>query len=194
MTSGGNKLSAAIAPRHGARQASKAARIVAATTVMIASALWAGAAFAESSLIGRKVSVQVLTYNDPAKPMFDGRTHRVVVGAGVEFRLGREGMQNGLDVAAVSFDIGAARIEGVYPPGPEGSYVAAKFNGYVFDFATDCALFEEARIDRKATTLALSDEDVYVRGGRLYVNTAKIRDSAGKRFAIDVKVAPCRIN
>ncbi|MCI4665813.1 MAG: hypothetical protein MRY74_13945 [Neomegalonema sp.] len=161
---------------------------------LICAAMWGDRSAAQATLVGREVSVRVLTYNDPTKPLFDGRTHLVRVGAGVEFRLGREGLQNGLDVVPVTFDISRARIEAVYPAGLSGGFYPAKFNGYIFEFKTECALFREARIDRAFTTLDLEDADVYVRGGRLYVNTARTASWTGKRFAIDVKVAPCRIN
>ncbi len=153
-----------------------------------------GAANAETSLQGRTVTFSVLTYDDPAKPLFVGQGETVVVGDGVEFGLLAEGSQNGLDVQPVLVDIGPSRIEVAYSLTPRGQLFRAAFNGYVLRFETECALFADAAIDRAFTNIALADDAVSVKGGTLMINVAALSYTPESRFAIDLGVADCPLS
>lgn len=154
-------------------------------------ALLASPALAEDgSLRGRIVTFHVLTYDDPARPIFEGRGETVAVGDGVEFGLLPEGMQNGVDVAPVRVDIGPRRIEVAYQQAM-GELVTARFNGYVLRFETDCALFAGVRIDPAATNIPLLPDAVSIDGGTLMINVSGLRYTGQSRFALDLDVADC---
>ena len=155
--------------------------------------LLATPALADNTLRERIVTLSVLSYDDPLKPLFEGAGQTVVVGDGVEFGLGPTGAQNGLDVAPVRVDIGPRRIEVQFTQ-PMGLLLDTTFNGYVLAFATDCALFESAHVDAAATTLPLTDADITVQGGRLYINVAGLPFTDRSRFAIDLEVADCPLS
>ena len=155
-------------------------------------ALWPLAARAEGALQGRLVTLYTLTYDQPDSPLLRTKGATVMVGDGVEFGLGPEGAQNGLDVVPVVIEILPRRIEISYPPAAgEGTFWTAEFNGYVLEFEEDCALFKGARIDPAATNMALQDSDLTLRGNALYLNVAG-RDYGPKaHLAIDLAVSDC---
>ena len=155
--------------------------------------LLATPAHADTTLRDRTVTFSVLTYDDPAKPIFKGAGQTVTVGDGVEFGLDREGAQNGADVVPVQVDIGASRIEVQFQK-PVGQLLAAAFNGYVLAFATDCALFDDAHVDASATTLPITDDDIAIHGGTLYINVQGLPFTSRSRFAIDLTVADCPLS
>jgi hypothetical protein len=178
--------------RRGLRRAAAAALAVAA----LASGALAGAAAAgdAGTLTGRIVTFRVLAYDDPAKPLFDGHGQTVKVSDVVEFGLGPEGAQNGLDVIPVQVNISDRRIEVLYEGADEAAPLRARFNGYVLSFDTDCVLFEGARVDPAATTVALSDSDVTWDRGTLFINVVGARYVTGSRFAVDLDVTDCPLS
>ncbi len=155
--------------------------------------LLATPAYADATLRDRIVTFSVLSYDDPAKPIFKGAGQTVTVGDGVEFGLNPGGPQNGVDVAPVRVDIGPQRIEVQFRQ-PMGRLLAATFNGYVLEFATDCALFDAAHVDVAATTLPITDDDIAVHGGTLYINVQGLPFTSRSRFAIDLTVADCPLS
>ena len=156
--------------------------------------LASGPAMAETTLEGRLVQFSVLVYDDPARPIFVGQGKTVQVGQGVEFGLEQEGAQNGVDVVPVTVDISPQRIEVEFLPGVQGELLTAAFNGYVLQFATDCALFKSVAIDRSATTITMSDSDIRAQVGALYINMSGKAFQPGSRFALDVQVADCPLS
>jgi hypothetical protein len=90
--------------------------------------LLATPAFADTTLRDRIVTFSVLSYDDPATPIFEGAGQTVTVGDGVEFGLNPGGPQNGVDVAPVQVDIGPSRIEVQFRQ-PMGRLLEATFNG-----------------------------------------------------------------
>ena len=144
-------------------------------------------------LQGHTVRFSVLAYDDPDAPIFVGQGVTVVVGAGVEFGLGREGAQEGVDVAPVTVDIGARRIEVRYHP-PAGWLLAAKFNGYILEFVSDCALFDRVTIDRATSNLPLAEDAITVKGDTLYINVQGLRYTADSQFALNLDVADCPLS
>lgn len=155
-------------------------------------ALWPIAAQAEGSLQGRLVTLYTLTYDQPDAPLLRARGATVMVGDGVEFGLGPEGAQNGLDVVPVLIEILPRRIEISYPPeAGAGTFWPAEFNGYVLEFEEDCALFKGAQIDPSATSMAVQPDDLSLRGNALYINVSE-RDYGPKaHMAIDLDVSDC---
>jgi hypothetical protein len=155
--------------------------------------LLATPACADTTLRDRIVTFSVLSYDDPAKPIFEGAGQTVIVGDGVEFGLNPGGPQNGVDVAPVQVDIGPNRVEVRFTQAM-GQLLEATFNGYVLEFATDCALFDDAHVDAAATTLPINDDDIAVHGGTLYINVQGLPFTNRSRFAIDLTVADCPLS
>lgn len=154
--------------------------------------LWALPALADGSLEGRLVTLNTLTYDDPAKPLLESRGQTVRVGKGVEFGLGPEGAQNGLDVVPVRIEILPRRIELGYDQGQgQGQFWPAVFNGYVLRFAADCALFSAAHVDPAGTTMAVSDADIRVTNNAIFINVAGRDFGPEAHLAIDLSVSEC---
>lgn len=162
--------------------------------LLAAAMVWASAVQAEPTLMGRLVGFQVQAWNDPAQPIFDGRVHNAVVGPDVEYGLTREGAQNGVDVVPVLIDISSNRIVMDYANSPPGLFLAAEFNGYILDFATECVLFREARIDRANTTLPLEEGDVFFERGRLFIDVGGHEVTVTDRVSVDFKVEDCPLS
>jgi hypothetical protein len=156
--------------------------------------LLATPALADGTLEGRVVTFSVLTYDDPEMPIFVGRGQTVQVGRGVEFGLGPEGAQNGVDVAPVTVDIGPTRVEVRFDQGVGGQLLTARFNGYVLRFEADCALFKGVRIDPVVTNIPLLSDAITTETGTLYVNVAGLRYTRESRFALDIDVTDCPLS
>jgi hypothetical protein len=153
----------------------------------------AGPAYADGTLRDRIVTFSVLAYDDPLQPIYEGSGQTVTVGDGVEFGVNPGYPQNGVDVAPVQVDIGPTRVEVQFTE-PSGYLLEAAFNGYVLEFATDCALFEGVQVDAGFTNMPITDADVAVRGGTLQVNVAGHSFTDDSRFAIDLQVADCPLS
>jgi hypothetical protein len=158
-----------------------------------AAAFHSNAAIAEQTLEGRLVTFSVLTYEDPDHPILEARGKTVMVGKGVEFDLGPEGLTAGLDVVPVTVEIGPSRIELSYPLG-QGEFWTSAFNGYVLRFETECALFKAVKIDAAHTTMDLTAADIRSETGALYLNVSGRRYGPGQRAALDVVVQDCPIS
>lgn len=159
---------------------------------VVALLLLAGQASAEPTLTGRIVTFQVLAYDDPAMPIYAGPKTTVVVNEGVEFGLNPQGGL-GVDVVPAIVDISANRISVRITDGP-GQFLRAAFNGYVLEFATDCALFQGVAIDRKGTTYPIKQTDVAVTGGVLRVNVAGMDYEIGSLVTLNLQVADCPLS
>lgn len=157
---------------------------------LLALLLTALPAFAGGTLEGRTVTLNVLTYDDPARPILHSRGRTVVVGAGVEFGMGPEFQRPDFDVVPVQVQIGPSRIEFSYGE-IEGGFFESVFNGYVLRFETDCALFESVRIDEAATTLPVTLDDIRTEGGALYINVAGRDYGPDVTLALDFVVGDC---
>jgi hypothetical protein len=151
-----------------------------------------GPAWADATLEGRLVTFTVLTYDIPGQPIVDARGKTVMVGTGVEFGLEPEGLTGGLDVAPVTVEVGPTRVELSYPG--RGLFYTATFNGYVLRFETDCALFKSVTIDPKATTMALTAEDIRTDLGALYINVSGRAYGPDLHAAFDVVVEDCPLS
>ena len=154
--------------------------------------LLAGPAVA-GTLEGRIVTLNVLTYDDPAKPILDSRGRTVTVGTGLEFGMGPEYRTPGFDVVPVQVQIGPTRIEFSYGEG-RGSFWPATFNGYVLRFDTECALFESVTIDAAATTMPLTAADIRAETGALYINVAARDYGPDVTLALDLVIADCPLS
>jgi hypothetical protein len=159
----------------------------------IAGAFFGHAAIAEGTLEGRLVTFTVLTYDNPAQPFLEARGKTVMVGQGVEFGLGPEGLTGGLEVVPVTVEIGPTRIELSYPLG-SGQFYNSSFNGYVLRFETDCALFRSVAIDAQATTMVMTSADIRAEAGALYINVSGRTYGPGQHVALDIRVEDCPIS
>ena len=144
-------------------------------------------------LEGRSVTFNILTYDHPELPLFDGKRHPAIVGDGVEFGLGPEGAQNGIDVVPVQIDVSARRIEFSYAATLPGGFMAAEFNGYVLRFPTECVLLTGAALVPEGTTLGLKPEDLRVEPQALYLNVAGLTFDREDRITVAVDVMDCPI-
>lgn len=150
---------------------------------------------AAGTLEGRIVTLNTLTYDDPAAPLFESEGRTVKVGGGVEFGMGPEHRGSFLDVVPVTIEITPSRIEFTYPPeAGRGAFYAARFNGYVLRFATDCALFERIAVDRAFTTLPVTEDDIFADRGALYINVEDMAYGPEARLALDLSVADCPLS
>jgi hypothetical protein len=149
-------------------------------------------ALAEGSLLGRMVTMSTLTYDSPDAPMLETKGATVMVGNGIEFGLGPEGVQNGLDVVPVQIEILPRRIEISYPPeAGEGQFWQARFNGYVLEFHEECALFTAAHVDTSASNMGVTDADLTLQNNALYINVSQHSFGPDKTLAIDLEVSDC---
>lgn len=157
---------------------------------LAAALLLAAPALAGGTLKGRLVTMNTLTYDDPAQPLLESRGQTVRVGDGIEFGMGPEGSQNGLDVVPVMIEILPTRIEIGYQT-EAGHFWPARFNGYVLRFAADCALFTAAHVDALATTMAVDDSDLRVAENALFINLAGRDFGPDAHLSIDLAVSEC---
>lgn len=149
---------------------------------------------AERTLSGRSVVFSVLAYDNPDTPLFVGKRHDAVVGDGVEFGLGPEGLQNDLDVVPVLIDISATRLVISFEATPPSELHDSEFNGYVLEFLTDCLLFQDAKLDTRVTTLPMTNADIFWKLGTLYINASGFETDEHTRIAVDFTVADCAIS
>ncbi|MFN4157291.1 MAG: hypothetical protein ACK4GO_02655 [Gemmobacter sp.] len=146
------------------------------------------------TLEGRIVTLHVLTYDDPANPILEGRGRTVKVDSEVEFGLGPEYRTPGFDIVPVEIEIDPARITFAYPAVGTGAFFSAAFNGYVLRFETDCALFERVTIDPAATTMAVTEADIFTDRGQLFINVAGRSYGPDVTLALDLVVADCPLS
>lgn len=161
--------------------------------ICAALALCAVPAHAGGTLDGRIVTLNVLTYDDPAAPILESRGRTVTVGEGIEFGMGPEFRTPGFDVVPVQVQIGPSRIEFSYGDVP-GEFWTAAFNGYVLRFETDCALFDGWRIDTAATTMPVTEADIHAEGGALYINVSGLTYGPEATLAVDLSVTDCPLS
>jgi len=152
-------------------------------------------AFAEPTLMGRTVSLQVITYDDPSHPAFSSATHTARVIEGIEFGLARQGGQGDIDVVPLLVNIGANRIELNYSVSnvAQGSFSTAIFNGYVLNFSTDCDLFGRAHINEDLTNLPLTNDNISSGHGVLLVNVSGMQYTRQSRIVLNLDVNDCPI-
>lgn len=147
------------------------------------------------TLEGRPVTFEAVTWEDPAQPLVHAPGRTVVVGDGVEFFFAPDGVYNGLTVVPINVEIGPQRIEITYPEeAGESFFYQAAFNGYVLSFDTDCALFSGWKLDEGITTLPLEEDDIFTKGGSIYINVSGLPFGPQHRIAVDLDVMDCPIS
>jgi hypothetical protein len=145
------------------------------------------------TLEGRLVTFTVETWDLREQPFLQARGRTVTVGQGVEFGLEPEGLTGGLDVVPVTVEIGPTRIELSYPRGI-GRFFEAQFNGYVLRFETECALFDGWKVDAAATTMPVTDDDIFTNRGTLFINVQGLDFGPDQRLAVDLSVTDCPLS
>jgi hypothetical protein len=146
---------------------------------------------AKPSLMGRTVEFSVQTYDDPENPYFAGQVHSTVVSEGIEFGLGREGIQNELDVVPVLVNIGKSSVEISYSISDPGELASAKFNGYIINFITECELLGRARIDPTVTNVEIDNKRISNDGTTLSVDVSGLRYNRESRISVSLEVQDC---
>lgn len=150
---------------------------------------------AAGTLEGRPVTFEAITWEDPAQPLVHAPGRTMVVGEGVEFGFAPEGIFNGLVVVPINAEIGPRRIEITYPEeAGESFFYKTVFNGYVLSFDTDCALFSGWKLDEDFTTLPIQPEDIFTKGGSIYINVSGMPFGPQHRLAVDLDVMDCPIS
>jgi hypothetical protein len=150
-------------------------------------------ALAGGTLEGRVVTLNVLTYDDPATPILESVGRTVTVGTGLEFGMGPEYRTPGFDVVPVQIEISPTRIEFSYGEG-RGNFWPAAFNGYVLRFVTECALFESVAIDQEATTMPVTMDDIRADVGALYINVQGRDYGPDVTLALDLVITDCPLS
>lgn len=113
----------------------------------------------------------------------------------MEFGLGPEGFTGGLDVVPVTVEIGPARIDLSYPPeAGTGRFYRAGFNGYFLRFDVDCVLIEGANIDPAATSMPLTDKDIWSDGRALFINVSDQDFGPDTRLGLRLSVTECPLS
>lgn len=150
-------------------------------------------ASAGGTLEGRIVTLNVLTYDNPAAPILESRGRTVTVGDGIEFGMGPEYRRPGFDVVPVQVQIRPTRIEFSYGTA-RGNFWPASFNGYVLRFESGCALFESVAVDAAATTMPMADTDIRADVGALYINLAARDYGPEVTLALDLVITDCPLS
>lgn len=157
-------------------------------------ALCATPTFAQDgSLTGREVLFSILTLDNPKEPLFTSTDYGAVVGPGPEFGMVREGTAFGLSSVPVLVDLGTNRLDLSYPGEAPGRFMAARFNGYVLRFPTDCVLITGAAIDPDATTLPLTNDNLIVSPQSLEINVSAHEYDETTRIGVLIDVRDCPI-
>ena len=160
----------------------------------IALGLATGAAGATHALAegleGRIVTFEVLTYDDPAAPLFQSSPYTATVGPGPEFGLLPE-TGNGLEAVTVTVDFSARRLDIGFENTYSAVFAEALFNGYVLTFTVDCLLFEGAALDPATTTLPLEPGDVTVTPRSVLIDVGGHFHTPQDRIGITLDVTDC---
>ncbi len=151
----------------------------------------ASTAHAQSGLIGREITFQVLTYDDPATLLFEGLAHSAQVTEGIEFGLQNEGIQNQIDVVPVLVDVSNARIELRYSNADPGELWTSGFNGYVITVNAPCNMLATARVDQAFTNLQFDNKRVRIDGNRLLLNVSGQKYDRDSRIGVDLTLTDC---
>ena len=156
-----------------------------------AAAVLATGAWAEGSLQGIPVTLQVLTYDTPDELLFATDIVGATVTDEQEFRIGPGAEDFKLDVVPIALDISDSRVEIIYIVPSPGELYKARFNGYVLTFDSACPALLSARVDRAGTDLGLSSKRVRAEGNRLMINVSDMTYMPNGRIAVDLEVADC---
>jgi hypothetical protein len=147
----------------------------------------------QGGLSGRTVVMHVVTYDDPAAPLFVGPDYAGKVTEGPEFGMIREGY-DGMAVVPVLIDLSDDRIDLSYAQTDPGQFSVARFNGYVLQFPTDCVLIGGAAIDPRTTTLPLTDKSLTLTAQSLSINVQGLSFDHNSRIGITVSVMDCPVS
>ena len=167
----------------------EAAPLSRATGLALGLAIWATGALAEG-LDGRIVTFEVLTYDDPAAPLFRSSAYTATVGPGPEFGLLPE-TGNGLEAVTVTVDFSSRRLDIGFENTFPAVFAPAVFNGYVLTFTVDCLLIEGAALDPAATTLPLGPGDVTVTPRSLLIDVGGLAHTPEDRIGLTLDVTDC---
>ena len=152
----------------------------------------ASQAWAEATLLGREVSLQVVTFDDPNAPIFESDVKWAATSNEIEFGLQRTKSPEDIDVIPVLIDVQSTHITFNYNTAVPGELYPAKFNGYIIDFHAGCDLVTGASLDTSDTTLPIGDDALFWDKDRLYVNVQGQSFNRKSRIAIDLEINDCQ--
>lgn len=157
----------------------------------VAMTLSASVAAADLTLMGREVTFNIQTYDDPANPLFSSKVQTTTVTSKPEFGLRYEREVNELDVVPIRVDISDTRIEFVYTEDFDNELYKAAFNGYVLTFAGPCVKLDRVSVDRDFTNLPIDNKRVRVDGTTVMVNVSGQVFKPGSQIGLFVDLSPC---
>ncbi|MEM9318828.1 MAG: hypothetical protein AAGA70_07445 [Pseudomonadota bacterium] len=163
-------------------------RLLALTTLLFVSCTLAQA----QTIYGAEISVQVLTYDDPAAPILVSEIYTSRIGAGPEFGLGPEGHPF-VDIVPVTLDIGDGGVTLSYDiVGRAGGFTQANFNGYILTVSPCSAIIEPQLV--QADAIALTPDRISAVENQLFINVAGLAYQPQTRIAIGFKLAACPVS
>lgn len=146
----------------------------------------------EVRVLERKVSLRVLTFNDPQNPLLVGSVYTSTVVDGIEFGAGREG-RSGLDVVPVIVDVEQGRIEFFYQMIEIPSiFATANFNGYELSFEP-CIRFENIAVASEKS-ISMDNTRVWSVDNRIYVNVSSLNYTQNSSFSVSFDAVSCPIS
>ena len=148
-------------------------------------------AWAEGSLLGLPVTLQVQTYDTPDEMIFESGIVDAVVSNEREFSIGPGQSQQKLDVVPITLDITENRVKIAYTVPSIGELYKARFNGYVLTFTSTCQALVSARLAPEISDLHMSNKRIRVDGNSLLINVSGMTYLPNSKIGIDIEVADC---
>lgn len=143
------------------------------------------------SLLGREVTFQVLTYDDPAELLYESPVFPLTVTDGPEIGLEREGRKDGFNVVPIILDFDADTLLIDYSTSEPSEFYKTKFNGYVIDFGADCPRVAAAQMISDQTTMEISGKRIQVENGVLRVNVSGLSADQSDKMMLQLSLESC---
>lgn len=146
---------------------------------------------AAQGLMGHRVVMNIVTWDDPFDVHFRVGPLEVTVTEEKELGLGTDNNPaEAFNLIGFDMDIGADRIDVSFPHG-SGQFYDGVFNGYVLDFPTPCPRVIGAALDEDATSWALQPARVHFAGGRVMVNLSGLVHDPDSRIGLTLELEAC---
>ena len=151
-----------------------------------------GSALAQDQIaLEGNMTLQVVTYDDPAAPFVQTDAYRSAIFDGVEFNAAEAG-GGWIELVPVSIDIMDRSIRFSYPAIEAGSvfdFAAAEFNGYELSF-TPCVGFKDIWIGETAN-IEFDASRISVEDGRMAVNVEGLFAANDTAFTVNFETQAC---
>ena len=156
----------------------------------LAAALLAPPASAEG-LEGRTLVFRVETIDAAGTPLLTSRDYVARVEDGAEIAMGPEGWM-GLDVVPVTLDLAAGSVTFTWPEAGTSVFYESAFNGYVMEFAGECALISRAEVAE--STMPLPEDALEAGPLSLRLDVSGMAYGPDQRVVLAGEVADCPIS